>query len=94
MKIKIGHRTYILEEVDHLIDDEDAHGACATNRGVIQIDSNLHPDIRGVTLLHEVMHAVWDYIGLPDENEERIIGALDDALYAALKDNKDILFPQ
>ena len=84
--VKIGHKIYKLEYVDNLKD----LGDCDPDELRIRIRTNLPEAIRRSTILHEILHACWNYVGLPEDIEERTIDALDDILFQALHDNPDL----
>lgn len=87
--LKVGHKLYRVEEVEHLED----LGQCLTDETLIQIRENLPEQNYYPTLFHEMMHACWDYVGLKDDREEEIINALDDILYTAVLENVAVLIP-
>jgi hypothetical protein len=89
MILKVGHKIYSIEELSPMED----LGECFTDECVIHIRAGLPDQTALPTLFHEMLHAVWDYVGLPTENEEQIINALDDTLYTACSENAPLLFP-
>ena len=78
MKVIIGSRNYTIKDWEK----EDAvvahrFGQCDSNQGLIYVDNSLPPDKEAVTLLHEIMHAIWVEWCLEDEDkEERTVDAL------------------
>jgi hypothetical protein len=65
------------------IDLELARDGCAarsdTERLTIEIRSDLSPSVRHETLLHEVLHHVWNLTALPEllgEHEEVVVRSL------------------
>lgn len=47
---------------------------------------------RAETLLHEIIHAVWDVYGIKaKEGEERAVGLLSIALSAVIRDNPELI---
>lgn len=61
----------------------------------IEISTMITEPLRVDTLLHEGLHAVWDLVDLPQEQEEAIIGRLTPQLMLLCKMNpslKDLLF--
>ncbi len=86
MKLKIIGKTYTIQYASvELMDDK--HGNCATDKCRIWITEDQHPDQEADTRLHEVLHAIWYAMGLPRNNEERIVSQLATGLLAVLKDN-------
>lgn len=62
---------------------------------LIRIDPNQGPDQLADTLLHEVMHAVFAFVGLHEsplaKHEERIVAALTPTLLDTLRRNPDLV---
>ena len=90
MKLKIIGKTYTIQyaSVDLM---EDKQGDCAPDKCRIWITEDQHPDQEADTRLHEVLHAIWYAMGLPRNNEERIVSQLATGLLAVLKDNGESL---
>lgn len=90
-KIKVGPYTYTVQLYpDSTISD---HGACVYAHQTIFINPNQHPDRAGDTLLHEVLHAIWDLSGfdvMPDLHEETVVRSFASWLSQVLKDNPEL----
>ncbi len=54
----------------------------------ILILEGLGDDLFQVTLLHEVLHGIFNQLGFDEENNEHLIQALSTALYQVLRENK------
>lgn len=69
--IRVGAATYSLV-VEPIQGEDPEYGNCDTHTQVITISSNQTAQSAGDTLLHEVLHAIWNESGLafikrPDE---------------------------
>ena len=87
-KIKIGPYNYVVELFPDATTTD--HGACVYNHQTIFLSSNQHAERAGDTLLHEVLHAIWDVTGfdvMPDLHEESIVRGMATMLSAVLRDN-------
>jgi len=66
------------------------YGACVYNHQTIFLSANQHAERAGDTLLHEVLHAIWDVSGFdvqPDLHEETIVRSFATWLSLVLRDN-------
>jgi len=87
MIIKIGYMSYPII----FIDQEDC-GTCNAELGIITINSKLPLEQQAVTLLHEVMHGMWEYMRLPTKaDEETAVDGLSRCMATVLLDNPDLL---
>ena len=87
-RIKVGPYTYTVETYPDATSSD--HGACVYNHQAIFLSENQHAERAGDTLLHEVLHAIWDVAGfdtMPDLHEESIVRGMATWLSAILKDN-------
>jgi len=87
-RVKIGPYVYTIE----LFPDSPTsdHGACVYNHQTIFLSANQHAERAGDTLLHEVLHAIWDVSGFdvqPDLHEETIVRSFATWLSLVLRDN-------
>ena len=92
MIITIGSRDYRLKDWarDHA-ETASRFGQCDTNQGIIYVDESLTDDKKAVTLLHEIMHAVWvEWCLNDDDKEERIVDAMAKGLTQTLRDNPEL----
>jgi hypothetical protein len=91
-KIKLGPYTYEVKTFPEVTEETD-HGACVYSQQVIFLSKNQHAERAGDTLLHEVLHAIWDLAGLdvvPDLHEEVVVRSFATWLSAVLKDNPSL----
>lgn len=90
----IGHR-YSIEEMDeHSATDSNIYGHCSNHSRKIKVYCNGGGSIARDTLLHEVLHAVWNLMGLEKEDEEeRIVNSTSTAIIGIIDDprNKDVV---
>jgi len=90
-KIKIGPYNYSVQLFPDATHTD--HGACVYNHQTIFLSENQHAERAGDTLLHEVLHAIWDVAGfdtMPDLHEETIVRSIATWLSAALRDNPQL----
>lgn len=59
----------------------------------IEIDKALSKDIEGLTLLHEILHGIFNLLGYQDyRDDEQLVQSLSATLHQVLKDNKEFIF--
>jgi Zn-dependent peptidase ImmA (M78 family) len=85
--MKIAGRAWTIKRVRHLFRDKGYYGLCDYSTRTILIDSSQSKELQDVTLLHELLHALWGYrldgvVG--DRTEERIVEGLDSDLHDLL----------
>src|SRR3990167_11245539 len=86
--VKVGPLRYTISfapDVGH----RGAWGECNSGLRTIELDTSIPPQQAPVTLLHELMHAVWQVYGRHDDTpelEERVIGDLAMGLAQVLQD--------
>lgn len=88
MNIKVGTSLY------KVIEDEGEHqdgrrGSTYKELREIRINPSLSPDLKEITLLHEILHACCDFVGIEDEKltEEEWIVRISPILHQVLKEN-------
>lgn len=88
-KIKVGGIVYDVElkEVVEINQDRNYYGSCDYKSAKIEIANTINEQRQEQTLIHEVMHAVFDEAGISLENEEDIVNRLSLVWYQVLKDN-------
>lgn len=92
MNIKIGPVTYELLPMGDS-SKGDYFGLVDHAKGKIYIDSDCRQDRRGLTLLHELTHAVLHLGGYSEESEnEKLVRHISSLFYQILNDNPG-LFP-
>ena len=50
------------------------------------------PDMKGVTLWHEILHGIRNHAGLEIENEEEVVDMFAKGIYQVLQDNGERFF--
>ena len=85
-RVKVGGVNYRVEEVPHLIADQELWGQILMRDAKIQIDSSLCEDRKKQTLIHELTHAVFLEAGYKDQDED-MINRVSIVLHQVLKDN-------
>lgn len=94
--VKVGPVTYTISEESIL--DEGLYGKTIHSDPKIVLHDGLAPDVRKLTLFHEIMHAVIEVLGGgreqyallpqdPSDAEERIVRSLETPLFTVLRDN-------
>ena len=88
-KIKVGGINYQVELVDLTTQrDEEIGwqlGYCHFHKDLIEINSMISEQRQRQTLVHEMMHAIYEEAGV--EQDEGNVDALAKVLYQVLKDN-------
>lgn len=93
MTIKIGPIDFIVKDVTDLRDEDGAkldgsllHGSCE-----ILLEKSLHPQIKQMTLWHEIIHAILVQAGRREDGQnEGLIDSLAYGIAAVLRRNKEI----
>lgn len=88
-KIKVGGIIYDVEskETVEINQNKNHYGSCDFKSAKIEIANTVNEQRQEQTLIHEVMHAVFDEAGISLENEEDIVNRLSLVWYQVLKDN-------
>ena len=94
----VGGRTYEVrsdQDGSGQLRDRDNKGETYIDRLIIRVDGDLPPALIRETLLHEVMHAAWNMVGLhraglTNEQEEQVITALSPALTEVWRNNPEL----
>lgn len=91
--IKVGYRTYTIRTWDILeADNANAWGLCDHANGIIWLCTEIDPKIVVDTLLHEIMHAIWNYMGLDEKHgEEPIVHRIGTGLTQVFCDNPQLV---
>jgi Zn-dependent peptidase ImmA (M78 family) len=90
-KVKIGPYNYVIKLYPDATTTD--YGACVYNHQTIFLSANQHAERAGDTLLHEILHAIWDVAGfdvMPELHEESIVRSTATMLSAVLRDNPQI----
>lgn len=90
MKNYILGNTYEYEETDSQHD----MGECDKLNRVIQIRSNQNKDQKIDTIFHELSHAIWDLMNMPEDEslEEKVCTAMGRGLGSIWRSEKNIEF--
>ncbi len=93
--IKIGAIDVVVLNVDKIKDENDrdteAVGCFSHSRNEISVIFDVPGKARAVTLLHEIMHALWAEYDLAErEHEERAVTTLSSGLAAVMRDNPKV----
>jgi len=65
------------------------YGFCHYGSQVIYVEEEMCKQAQDVTIMHEVLHAIFDQVG--EEQDEGRIDRLSHALYAFILDNKEFI---
>lgn len=94
MKIKIGHLTYEVKQVDaELMSAKNLFGQCDREKQLITIAEGLPKERYAEVLLHECLHAIFETKVLEFEHdvEERIVSAFGMGITELFQRNGDLL---
>ena len=88
----MGHR-YVIEEMSQqLFEDTEAYGDCSDDRRRIRVYCKTNHNIIRDTLLHEILHACWNMLGLSrSEEEEKVVNSLSTILIGVMDDPRNKL---
>ena len=92
-KVKIGWRTYDIEQGEHRSADcgGDLYGEIRYDQNKIYLYDKQDEESKKVTLLHEILHGIGYMIGDTEfRKNEGLITALSENLYQIMKDNPGI----
>lgn len=104
MKIKVGHHDIKVKRMaqadrkaaklmGYYVSPDALAAEHEAERGTIHISPRVtDAKAEAAVLLHEVLHAAWDFMALPGGCEERCVRALETAIVMLMKDNP-WLFP-
>ena len=91
-KIIIGGRIWsiIYDNAEH---QEGRRGSTYKELQQIRINPSIHKDLQDTTLIHEILHACADFVGIEDEKltEEEWIKRISPTLAQMIKQNPDLL---
>lgn len=80
-KIKLFGTVWKIIEVprEELCLGGEINGAAVMETQTIYIQEDMHPHRKQLTLLHELMHVLFDFVGLdlPEEKEEELVTRLE-----------------
>ena len=89
--VKVLSQEYVIKHVDVIDKDTTVLGMINHIENTIYIKNNLPPEKEKVTLIHEILHAIFEQLGFDDEHDnEHLIKSLSTAIYQVLHGNKII----
>lgn len=89
--IYIGPYRYVISASNKLGEPDDLDGMTDTSRGKIILRKRLSFTRKRETLLHEILHAVWDVCALKNDNEEDMVTRIAPILLDTLRRNLDLV---
>ena len=90
-KISVLGIDYKIKRVPYILRDEYRAGQIDYEKQEIKILNTLKPDLAHVTLLHEVIHAALNHLGLHEETQnENLVQGLAIAIHQVIKYHKNI----
>lgn len=92
MNINILGVNYKKEEVDIIDDNFEICGQIDYHKQKIKIKKDLGKDIKKVTLLHEIIHGIFENSGQRELNtNEDLINSLANSIYQIFKNNNELI---
>lgn len=88
MELKILGSTYQVDFVNSISQEKLQIGETDYLNQRIKILSGLHADLEKVTLIHEILHIIFDQLEFDVENSEHLVQSLATALYQVFNENK------
>jgi hypothetical protein len=90
-KVRVGHRDFAIEPFPTGF-GERLFGETDYNTLTIRVHQDLAPSVRSSTLLHEILHVIYDEYGLAkDDTKERVVTMMSNGLCQVLRDNPDVV---
>ncbi len=89
--ISIGPYRYRIKLVRELGEPEELDGVTDTAGSKLLIREDLSPSRMRETVLHEILHAVWDVCNLSKAYEEKTIMSLSPILLDVLQRNEELV---
>ena len=87
-KIKIGPYNWTFIDNSSKT-GRDNLGLCEYSKLLILISNKIPPDVKKVTILHELLHAFFDSSGLQPKDEENIVDTLANQLLLFIQNNPE-----
>lgn len=90
--VKIGPRTFIVRFVDNLVDIEGTqrlNGHILYDKATIKIDTGLALVSQRLTLIHEIVHGIADYLDV--DMSEKDVSLMANGITAMLMDNPEVV---
>ena len=88
MELNILGSTYQVDFVDSIRRDELRLGETDYLNQTIKILSGLHSDLETVTLIHEILHVIFNQLEFVEENNEHLVQSLATSLYQVFNENE------
>ena len=88
MELNILGSTYQVDFVDSISRDELKLGETDYLNQTIKILSGLHSDLETVTLIHEILHIIFNQLEFVEENNEHLVQSLATSLYQVFNENE------
>lgn len=88
MEVNILGSTYKVDFVDSISRDELRLGETDYLNQTIKILSGLHSDLETVTLIHEILHVIFNQLEFDEENNEHLVQSLATSLYQVFNENE------
>jgi hypothetical protein len=90
-KVRIGYRDFKIKPFPQGF-GERLDGETDFSNLTIMFHESLDPSVKSSTLLHEILHVVFDEFALAkDDCEERVVSAFTNGLCQVIRDNPDVL---
>ncbi len=90
--IRIGYRDYdVVELPAREGEGEGIYGRHSAFLNRIEVRADVKPFERADTLLHEVLHGVWQMADLPKKDEERCVTLISRGLTQVIRDNPHLI---
>lgn len=92
-KIRVGFGDVrVIPEEHHFVRGTPAAGSWEAATRTITLATSEHLADQAVTLVHEILHAIWSTYDLPESlgDEEAIVVALSGPLASAIRDNPEV----
>lgn len=90
--IKIGFKEYEIVKKPEVISEHcEAYGQILMNDEIIEISSNYNQNQQNATLIHEMIHAIFDKLDMHELNSnEVVVNQVATELYLTIKNNPHI----
>ncbi len=88
--VTIGPYKYGIKLVKELGEPEELDGVTDTAGSRLLIKKDLSPSRMRETVMHEILHAIWDVTNLPKAYEEKVIMRLSPILLDTLQRNPEV----
>lgn len=90
--VRVLYQDYVVKRLDVIDRDDSILGMIDHVENVIYIKNNLTSEKGKVTLVHEILHAVFEQLGFDDEHDNKhLIKSLATGLYQVFQGNKKFL---